>query len=667
MAKRFLFFFYLFFFWFGSTEAKEELTLHAIPQAMNRIFQYHIENKQLTPTLVKRSFKIYIEQFDPKKVYLLEEEVTPYFQMSDKKALQIVEKYQKGDFSDYVALNQMIQKAITRSQKMRGQVAQELSRSKGNVSLEKISIEGYAKSPNEIMERQKDQMVRFFVYHQRRIPLDTENRRIQIFQLYEKKLRHGEYAYLFLEAQQRPFSAEKANHYLALRILKALSKSLDAHTFFFSEDEARMVRVNLEKQFEGFGVVLSEGVEGVFVTEVIKGSPAEKSGKIKPNDYLISINGQSLKGATFEEILNLLKNNNSLVLGIQRFDFSNPKAKPKSWEVAIEKMPIVMESDRLTYSTEPFGDGVIGKMTLHSFYESGNGIDSASDIRRALTEMRKQGPIYGLVLDLRENSGGFLSQAVKVAGLFITSGVVVISKYSHGETQYLRKVDTKATYSGPLIVLTSKLSASASEIVAQALQDYGAALIVGDQRTFGKGSIQYQTLTDPKADLFFKVTIGRYYTVSGRSTQIHGVQADILVPTLFSAYNVGEKFLEYPLPADTIPSAYNDNLSDVDARAKFWFQKNYLPNLQKKIPIWKNMLPKLRENSEKRLLSNPNFQLFLRRQEIIRARQQGKEPTRVIEVDENYGVEDLQMQESVEIIKDMISIQAESKNAAKAA
>ena len=258
--------------------------------------------------------------------------------------------------------------------------------------------------------------------------------------------------------------------------------------------------------------------------------------------------------------------------------------------------------------------------------------------------MKKQGKVYGLVFDMRDNLGGFLSQAVKVSGIFMTSGVVVISKYAQGEIQYLRNVDPRLYYDGPLVILTSKMSASASEIVAQALQDYGIGLVVGDPRTYGKGSIQYQTITDPSASSYFKVTVGRYYTVSGRSTQIEGVQADIHVPTAYAPYNIGERYLEYALKNDQIAPAYNDPLSDVQGATKLWFQKNYLPFLQKKQSQWVQMLPTLKKSSQHRISNNPNFQLFLKNME---------------DASLDIGMNDLQMQEAVSIVKDMISLSHE--------
>src|SRR5690606_13302855 len=231
--------------------------------------------------------------------------------------------------------------------------------------------------------------------------------------------------------------------------------------------------------------------------------------------------------------------------------------------------------------------GIIGKITLYSFYESANGESCEKDIKNAIRKFQEIGTLRGLILDLRENSGGFLSQAVKVSAIFLSNGVVVISKYGTGELHYLRNIVGRSFFNGPLVVLTSKMSASAAEIVAQALQDYGVGVIVGDARTFGKGSIQYQTVTDEKAELFFKIPLGKSYTACCRQTQSERVKADIVVTTYYAPCNIGERYLEYPLVADTVESAFVDPLNDLDASAKRLFQRKYLPYLQRVVSFWK--------------------------------------------------------------------------------
>lgn len=621
---------------------------------MDRFFTFHIENKKLNTTIVRRSMKLYIEHFDPEKAYLLESEAGPYLAISDKKALEILARLERRDYSDFFALNGLIQQSIVRAQAARGFVAKELVHAMEETEATRPFVfQGFASSEHELIERQKNRMIRFYLYHKARTHLDSQERKTKVFELFEKRVTRIENTYLFLTTEHGPLNGERVEYLLTLRILKAFAKSLDTHTSFFSPEEAFEMRMTLEKHFEGVGVVLAEGVDGVIIAELIKGSPAELSGQIQINDLLVEINGISTSGAPFEKVLEMLKysDDNKLILGFKREEAENSSF----YRVPLLKKAIVMNEERMQVGYEKVDGGVIGKIKLHSFYESAGGVSSEKDIKDAIDSFREQGELLGLVLDLRENSGGFLSQAVKVAGLFVSSGVIVISKYGQGEIHYLRNIVPKAYFSGPLVILTSKMSASASEIVAQALQDYGVALIVGDKHTFGKGSIQYQTVTDSKADMFFKVTVGRYYTPSGKSTQIDGVAADIVVPTHYAPYKIGEKYLEYPLPQDKVQPAFIDPLTDLDERARRLFQMRYLPYTQRVVLFWKEHLPTLRQQSVERLSKDPDFQILKQKIASIQIRADSLPPNMV---DEPILMSvDLQMKEAVNIVKDMMILE----------
>lgn len=640
-----------------SFSAQDALKLEDIPRMMDRLFHFHIENKELTPSLIRRAFKLYIEQFDVEKMYLLEDEVAPYLNLQTSQLQEILSRIKQKNFSDYLELNRLCERAAERAKKLRTQIAAQLLSDPEDLGTQSMGIlSQYAKTEAEILERQKNKMVRFYLFHQARTKLDSLERKKMVYDLFEKKMRRFESSFIFI---QTAAANERMEHLLTLRIMKSLAKSLDTHTAFFSHEEAAEMRLSLEKQFEGVGVILSESVDGVAIADLIEGSPAEQSGQIKINDLLVEIDGRSIAMAPFEDVLHLLKqkDRSEMVLGFRRFDASFQNET--FFRVSLKKRPISMKNDRIQTSFERVEGGVIGKISLHSFYENSDGVSSEKDIKEAIRGFRTQGELKGLILDLRENSGGFLGQAVRVAGLFVANGVIVISKYGKGETHYLRNLSGKSYFDGPLVVLTSKMSASASEIVAQALQDYGVAVIVGDKRTFGKGSIQYQTITDERADLFFKVTVGRYYTVSGKSTQIDGVSADLVVPTQYAPYYIGERYLEYPLARDRVQAAYLDPLTDLDERTRLIFKKRYLPYLQQVVVFWKQALPVLRKNSIVRMEKDEKFQNFLNKLEIIRSHQtEGLVNT----VGESFDMrmEDFPMKEAVWIVKDMIQIQVES-------
>ena len=667
MKRKIVFLFLFLVFWtVPLPSVQQTLKIGDIPRVMEKFFSFHIENRELTPALIRRSLKLYIEHFDPDKAYLMESEISPYLSLSESKVNEILQRLKKEDYSDFIALNQLIQKSIIRAQTARRDLAEQLIRDDLRAEASFYgSPSQFPRTEKDLIERQRSRMSRFYLYHKARTRLDSADRKARVYSLFEKKVRRAEYNYLFLTLEGSPLPKERIEHLMSLRILKSFAKSLDTHTSFFSPEEAYEMRLSLEKQFDGVGVVLSEGIDGIMIAELIQGSPAEQSGKIRVNDLLIQIDGKDIGRISFEDVLDLLKKKDrgEILMGFKRVD--SLSRKEQHYQVSLKKQPILMNEERIQTDVENYGNGIIGKIALHSFYESGDGVSSEKDLKEAIRSFQQKGELLGLVLDLRQNSGGFLSQAVRVAGLFVSNGVIVISKYGKGEVHYLRNIVGKSFFSGPLVILTSKMSASASEIVAQALQDYGVALVVGDETTFGKGSIQYQTVTDEKADLFFKVTVGRYYTVSGRSTQIEGVQADIVVPTQYAPYKIGEKFLEYPLPPDQVEAAYVDPLTDLDERTRHVFQARYLPFLQRVVPFWKRMLPALRKNSAYRISHDPNFQAFIKKLEVIRARQGGM-PVNSIDEQVEIGMEDLQMKEAVNIVKDMMILEAESKPSAAA-
>jgi carboxyl-terminal processing protease len=627
-----------------------DLTLKEVRPMAEEMFAYHVEHKKLNNLLMQRSIKIFINQFDPQKIYFTSAEVRPYLEMGERKLQGMIANYFHDEYGDFLSLNRLIAKAIKRNLEWREEIQRELALGGRELPIEPgESHLNFAGGEWQLKERLRRQLVYFMWEEKQQKPNRnwTPQIREKVGVLWNKRFSRHE----------KTYSSEKV-HYLALHILKALARSLDAHSSFYSSEEALEMRAALEKQFEGIGVILKEGIDGVEIADLIEGGPAQRCGQVFVGDLIVAINGHEQEGANYDDVLAALQagaKTGVVSLSLKRFV---NEGKETVQTVQLRREKIVLTNERVQYAVIPAGEGVIGKITLPSFYESSDGSSCEKDLREALRQLKKQQNLKGIVLDLRENSGGFLSQAVKVTGLFMTSGVVVISKYAHGQVQYLRNLDGRLYYNGPLVLLTSKLSASASEIVAQALQDYGTAIIVGDERTYGKGTIQYQTVTDPSAKAFFKITVGRYYTVSGKSAQIEGVKADLVVPSPLAAFNIGERFLDYPLSNDRVPAAYQDTLIDLDAASKAWFQKNYLPTLQQKLSHWQKLIPELRALSTARLADNPHAVQFFDKLSELQASNAPISPIR-----NWWQGEDWQMTEAIEIVKDMARIAAPIESA----
>ncbi len=646
----------------------EHLKTKDINVVMKQIFAQHVDKKEMTASILKNSFKVYIDQFDPDRLYLYQQEVQPFLQPSDAAVTRYLEQYKQGQFPEYTDLNNVIQKAILRARQMRMALERDHKASLFQTN-EKHATNGnddwrdpdlkrpFATNEGELNTRIKDSMQQFMANARKRYGNDNvANRQDQLLNIFESQAKQHENQYLFLTENGQPMNEVEKENAFSMHVLKALSNSLDAHTSILNASEANDMRVRLEKEVQGIGITLQPRKDGsLVVSEMLEGGPAAKSGLIQINDRLIEIDGTKVANKSPAEIMELIRGKvgTKATLVLERTVDENNAKVNKTIRVELVRQEIAVNDDRVQVSFEKYGTGIIGKIKLDSFYQSENGVSSESDMRAAIKELDKQGNLRGLILDFRENSGGFLSQAVKVAGLFISNGIVVISKYFNGEEHFYRDMEGKMAYDGPLIILTSKATASAAEIVAQALQDYGVALIVGDEHTYGKGTIQSQTITENKASTYFKVTVGKYYTVSGKTPQIQGVKADIVAPSQFTHENIGEEYLDYPLKEDTIPPEYNDTLEDIAPNLKSWYMHYYTPTIQRKIDKWRNMLPTLKQNSAARINNNKDYQLYI------------NGPSSEVEIAAwkkqlRNSEDDLQMAEAINIVKDMVVLETKT-------
>ena len=648
MGSRFFLKFIALFICVGSLFGSDPYTLSLkdVRPSMDKMFAYHVENKTFSPIVVKRSLKIYIEQFDPDRLYLLKGEVEPFLSITPGQIRKVINHFNEDQFPEYANLNFLIEKAIYRSQRIRHQEVERLINEGPEAISQPIKSPSlnYPSSENELRERIYNRLVlEVRAYLKGRKDLNLTPQLIQkILNHRFKKTAAFEAGYL-----------DGSDHSLALHMLKAMAKSLDAHTGYYSPREAYEIRAALKKEFSGVGVVLREDFDGIYISGVVEGGPAEKSGNIQEGDILVAINHQGVEDMTFEDLLEIMKGRagSKVTLGVKRNE--------ETVHVDLIREKITMDNERVTVDFVPNGDGIIGRITVPAFYDNGGAVSLDRDMREALRTLKKEGDLQGIVMDFRENSGGFLSQAVKVASIFIQGGLIVISKYADGEVSYQRNIDGRLYFDGPLVILTSKASASAAEIVAQALQDFGVALVVGDERSYGKGSMQYQTITDEKAKAFFKVTVGRYYTASGRSPQIQGVQADVVVPTVFFPYNIGERYLEFPLSNDHLSGDVFHSLMNIKQNPYRDVASVAVPYLKPRETKWRQMLPRLIQNSQDRIDHNQNFQFFLKVGNGYRPKKV-KGQTLADTQAENYGKSDLQMNEAVEIVKDMVSINREN-------
>lgn len=634
-----------------------------IAPIMSTILEEHVSIHTMTPEVLKRAYSNFIDQFDPDRTYYLAGEVEPYLNPTKEQLDAYFKDYTQGTYQSFTDLTKLTGQAILRARKIRGSLKDDLaqlvkdSNQEGALTLglpeDESKKPSFAADQEGLVLNNKQAFIRFVASERLKEDDKTiEQYKDRLLPFYNSRLESLEKPYLAAAGLDDKIAVVEQNHDKALHILQALVASLDPHSNFFDNEEAYDMRVHLEKGFDGVGIIFQEELQGLVIVRLIKGAPAQKSGKIEIGDRLIAVDGERVSDRPYHDILDLIRGEagTPIKLTIARKE----DGKEKTFVVDLTRQHLELSQSRVDYEAVPITGGVIGVIHLHSFYEGDDGVSSEADIRKALDELNKKGKLLGVVLDLRDNLGGFLSQAVKVAGLFIKAGVVVIAKYSNGQEEIFRDTDLHQYYTGPLVVLTSKESASAAEIVAQALQDYGVAVVVGDKRTYGKGTVQHQTITDKSSGSYYAVTIGRFYTVSGKSTQLRGVQSDIVVPSIYAKEEIGEKYSQYPLKNDKVQPLYNDDLADLSGNAKLLYDHYYRPYEQQKSAVWEQYLPYLKERSAQRIKDNKTYQAILnesreqRKKEILQ--------TMLDENEEKTSKPDPQLTEAENILKDMIEV-----------
>ena len=360
--------------------------------------------------------------------------------------------------------------------------------------------------------------------------------------------------------------------------LNALAHAYDPHSDYMGHEELESFNTVMKLSLAGIGATLQEEDGYCKIRELVAGGPAARSGKLKVGDRIVGVSQNHGKDTT--DLVDLpLPQAVELIRGPKGTDVTLtilPAVADGTVRktITIQRDEIHLEEQRakariVDFPTTAGKTMRLGVIDLPGFYARDEGSPSATaDVAKLLGKLKTEG-IRGLVLDLRRNGGGSLEEAISLTGLFIRSGPVVQTRDLSGHIDVGDDRDGKSAYDGPLIVLTSRLSASASEILAGALQDYGRAIIVGDTSTFGKGTVQtmlslgsimqrdgVKPTTDPGA---LKVTISKFYRPSGQSTQLHGVRADIVLPSFTDNPEISESGMKNPMEWDTIAPALYDH------------------------------------------------------------------------------------------------------------
>ena len=363
--------------------------------------------------------------------------------------------------------------------------------------------------------------------------------------------------------------------------LDALAQAYDPHSEYLSAADLKNFSINMGLSLVGIGAMLRSEDGYAKIESLVPGGPAQTSGRLKVGDRISAVAQGSkdfvdVRDMRLDKVVEQIrgKKGTKVRLLIIPANTTDP-AQRKTVELVRDEIKLKDQEARadIIIKKDRNGDPIkLGWLTLPSFYADmdSHKKSTTKDVLALLKRLKRE-KIAGLVIDLRRNGGGSLEEAISLTGLFIKSGPIVQTKGANERVVISTDPDPGIAYDGPLVVLTSRQSASASEIFAAALQDYGRAVIVGDQSTFGKGTVQtileigrFTSLLGSRSDDdgALKLTIQKFYRVAGGSTQLHGVTSDIVLPTLTDLPEFGEGALKNALPYDEVPPAKYTKWSD---------------------------------------------------------------------------------------------------------
>lgn len=572
---------------FSKPQSLELSCVHLYPIQM-KYLEKHVNYSKLSSNLQSRTVEQFIKRLDGSKLYLLEKDVKDI----QKMMANIYDRTKAKDCSAIEKANALFVKRVEE----RVAYAKKYLGSKVQFNP-KVEIQRDPQDrPRPKTEDEANRFHERYMQYQLASYLATDTKideaKQQIIRNYERVLK-----------RVKEFKPED----LLSSYLDSYARALDPHSSYMSADQLEDFEIQMRLSLEGIGATLSSQDGFTVIEQLVPGGAAAQSGQLKAKDRIVAV-AQGKDGAFTNVIEMDLRDVVRLIRGQKgtevRLKILRKGKETQNFELTLvrDKIKLDDEAASITYlDRELNGSKVkVGLLNLPSFYADNrkNGPSAAGDMKKLLAEAGKNGA-DAIVLDLSNNGGGSLRDAVDIAGLFFATGNVV--KQSQRNTndleamsyEVLRDTDSGVDWAGPLVVLTSRVSASASEIVSGTLQDYKRAVVLGGDHTFGKGSVQSVEYLPPGLGAI-KTTVGMFFTAGGSSTQHRGVNADIPFPSTLALDEIGEKTLDYSLPPKKIPD-FLSNAAYVTEGKGSWTQ------------ISMDMIKRLKVKSDARVATSKDF------------------------------------------------------------
>lgn len=544
----------------GRPTADDSMTARLVCSMISR---YHINHGEIDDTVAPRLLDRFIEMLDPQKAYFMREDIDRFSQSKT----QLDDLIKEGDVNfAYDVFDQ-----YRRRFDQRIEYVHKLIEMPHDFTIdEQLDTDSeallWATTDAEVNERWR-----------RRVKYDILNRTLDkeedIAEV--RKRLHKRYNTLL-----RSIHDTETSEVLEM-FLSALTHCFDPHSSYMSPQTLEEFRISMQLSLDGIGAALRSEDGNTFIASIVKGGAAFKDGRLEVGDQITAVAQET---GDFVDIVEMkLSKVVRLIRGERGSKVRLQVAKADTNETVIYEMirrkielsesavkgEVIDTSDRLGRKSK------IGVINIPSFYRDFNGAEqgledfksTARDLQKVLVDFRRRGDIEGIIIDLRYNGGGALSEAIEVTGLFIDQGPVVQVKEPKGKVKTYSD-DIEGAFNEPLIVVCNRMSASASEIFAGAIKDYGRGIVIGDMTTHGKGTVQNVMPVSPQMFQFFnrkdrgalKLTINQFYRVNGDSTQNLGVKSDVVLPSLLDHMEIGESSLDNALAFDQIAAAEHSSL-----------------------------------------------------------------------------------------------------------
>lgn len=614
MFKKFRFNTLLFFaplitlmFCFNAPQNEDEKMQTIMISVRNTLSYLHYSPKPINDAYSEDVFDKYMESLDPGKRFFFQSEIDEF----SKHKTKLDDYLNKGDLTFYKLTVDKLYERTAEIEKISEDIlSKPINFDEKDEYILERKLKKYPQNQQELREEWK-RYIKYNILQEietlnskeeaQKEKKDSVNRlklkdtiKLEILTPQQKQVKATEEVKDLMSSMFKRFQKRKKMNWFSV-YMNAYTEVFDPHTNYFSPQDKEDFDVNFTGKVIGIGATIMEKRGKIVIGTLVVGAPAWKSKQISEGDEILKVKSKkdeepiNVAGMLSDEAVRLIRGEKGteVSLILKKKDGSIKEVKMIREEVAIEdtfaRSIIVNAPNGKKY-------GFINLPSFNADFDDAKGRNASDDIKAELLKLKAQ-KVEGIILDLRNNGGGSLTEVVDIMGLFMNSGPVVQVKDGSGRIQVMKNKQNAPVWTGPLVIMQNELSASASEILAGAMKDYGRAVIVGSPSSYGKGTVQtfvelnrFLNTNDDFGSL--KLTIQKFYRINGKSTQLKGVDSDIPMKDVFSYEEIGERYDKYALPWDQLNTTAFTALNN-----------GGLSNLEK--------------NSLNRLAQNKNYQLLL--------------------------------------------------------